>query len=133
MCQALLASYSSKWITLSFSSRSISDFFKIFKAQVSLFFSPNIPFLSKIWITLSSVNCFNTGNAIEKMNESATSTKRPRILLPPFYIDCYRLLLFRHFYKIFSTIFYLHNTLAHIVYQTFFVQMTIRVSIPHKA
>ena len=88
---------------------------------------------SSKWITLSSVNCFNTGNAIEKMNESATSTKRPRILLPPFYIDCYRLLLFRHFYKIFSTIFYLHNTLAHIVYQTFFVQMTIRVSIPHKA
>ena len=62
---------------------------------------------SSKWITLSSVNCFNTGNAIEKMNESATSTKRPRILLPPFYIDCYRLLLFRHFYKIFSTIFYL--------------------------
>lgn len=87
---------------------------------------------SSKWITLSSVNCFNTGNAIEKINESATSTKRPRILLPPFYIDCYRLLLFRHFYKIFSTIFYLHNTLAHIVYQTLFVQMTIRVSIPQK-
>lgn len=36
-------------------------------------------------------------------------------------------------YKIFSTIFYLHNTLAHIVYQALYVQMTIRVSIPHKA